>query len=172
MSPCLPAGLKLGETSSDRAIEQLSLPIFAGSGEQSGIKVSDVAMSARDTTVPQLNKGGGEEALAESPFILSEGLPAIPYKLVKTMAELLHDNMDMNCGRAQEGSGSQMSKPTPCTEVPDLLSWVTCFGMYASVICKKYPAKVREMWAYKTMIVREARRCGGKGWQAYDAMFR
>ena len=28
------------------------------------------------------------------------------------------------------------------------------------------------MWAYQTMIVREARRCGGKEWQAYDIMFR
>ena len=62
-----------------------------------------MARSARDSTGPQLSKGGGEEALAEGPFILSEGLSA--YKLVKRIwkreyvdtAELLHDNMEMSC---------------------------------------------------------------------------
>ncbi len=44
--------------------------------------------------------------------------------------------------------------------------------MYASVVAQKYPYRVRELWAYQTMVVHEARRCGGKGWQVYDSMFR
>ena len=57
-------------------------------------------------------------------------------------------------------------------EVPDLLSWVQCFGMYAAVLCSSYPDKVQQLYAYQTMTVREARRCGGKGWLSYDQMFR
>ena len=57
-------------------------------------------------------------------------------------------------------------------EVPDLLSWVQCFGMYATVLCSSQPDKTQQIYAYQTMIVREARRCGEKGWLAYDQMFR
>ena len=56
--------------------------------------------------------------------------------------------------------------------MPDLLSWITCFGIYASVICDKSLGKAKQLLAYQTLIVREARRCGGKGWQTYDSMFR
>ncbi len=81
------------------------------------------------------------------------------------MAELLRDNMEV-C-RREEGT------PKPSRRaVPDLLSWVTCFGAYASVVTEKQPERVKELWANQTLIVREARRCGGKGWQAYDSMFR
>ena len=44
--------------------------------------------------------------------------------------------------------------------------------MYASVVAQKCPNRVRELWAYQTMVVHEARRCGGKVWQIYDSMFR
>ena len=44
--------------------------------------------------------------------------------------------------------------------------------MYASVLCDKYPDKVQQMFAYQIIMVREAHRCGGKGWLAYDMMFR
>lgn len=57
-------------------------------------------------------------------------------------------------------------------EVPDLLSWIQCFGVYASVVCAKTPERLTQLLAYQTMLVREARRCGGGGWQAYDCMFR
>ena len=60
----------------------------------------------------------------------------------------------------------------PRREVPDLLSWVTCFGMYASVLSDKFPHLTKGLWSYQTFIVREARKCGGKGWQEYDLMFR
>ncbi len=53
-----------------------------------------------------------------------------------------------------------------------MLSWIACFGMYASVVAQKHPPRVREVWAYQTMVVREARRCGGKGWQVHMSMFR
>ena len=36
----------------------------------------------------------------------------------------------------------------------------------------KKPEKMRQLLAYQTQIVWEARRCGGKGWLAYDSYFR
>ena len=80
-------------------------------------------------------------------------------------------NMELQ-RRQSSDSGCQNQNKTNRREVPDLLSWITCFGTYASVVCDKQPQRIRELWAYQTMLVREARRCGGKGWQAYDSMFR
>ena len=117
------------------------------------------------------------------PFTLSEGLPPVPAKLVQKiqrgdfvdMAELLRDNMELE--RRQPATEGQRNAIWPAgkanrREVPDILSWITCFGMYASVVCDKTPGRVRELLTYQTVLVREARRCGGKGWLAYDTMFR
>ncbi len=89
------------------------------------------------------------------------------------MTELLRDNIMMGRRQSLEstaylGGGAQPS----LREVPDLLSWIACFGMYASVVAPKLPQRVGELWAYQAMVVREARHCGGKGWQVYDSMFR
>ncbi len=84
-------------------------------------------------------------------FVLSEGLPAIPAKLIRKiqksgfvdMAELLRDNMEV-C-RREEGT------PKPSRRaIPDLLSWVTCFGAYASVVTEKQPERVKSQ-AYDSM---------------------
>ena len=56
--------------------------------------------------------------------------------------------------------------------MPDLLSWVQCFGTYMAIIASKHPSRVRQFLAYQTLIVQEARQCGGNGWQTYDSMFR
>lgn len=78
------------------------------------------------------------------------------------MAELLRDNMELG-RRGEEG-------PKPSRRaVPDLLSWMS---MCAGIVAENQPERVKELWAYQTLVVREARRCGGRGWQAYDAMFR
>ena len=61
---------------------------------------------------------------------------------------------------------------TPFAVHPDLLSWVQCFGLYAVVMVSKYPERVVHLLAYQTLIIREARRCGGRGWLSYDTIFR
>ena len=89
------------------------------------------------------------------------------------MAELVRDNMELERRRdARDTTTSAFglrSQPN-WWEVPDLLSWVQCFGMYAAVLGNSYPDKVQQLYAYQTMIVREAHRCGGKGWLSYDQM--
>ena len=114
------------------------------------------------------------------PFTLGEGLPPVPSKLVAKihkgdfvdMAELLRDNIEAERRRSQASNPDTPSSVPGRREVPDLFSWVQCFGVYAAVVSSKSPEKVQQLLAYQTMIVREARRCGGRGWLAYDTMFR
>ena len=90
------------------------------------------------------------------------------------MAELLRDNIEADRQRAKEGgagpSGGQPSQSQ--REVSDILSWIQCFGVYACIVANSHPEKLQQLLAYQTMLVREARRCGRTGWQAYDTMFR
>ena len=53
--------------------------------------------------------------------------------------------------------------------VPDLLSWVQCFSVYTAVVASAFPERVHELLPYQTLIICEIRRCGRKGWLAYDS---
>jgi hypothetical protein len=114
---------------------------------------------------------------------MGEALPVVPQRLVKRivkgeyvdMAELLKDNLEVERRRAlSDGEGSQSALLTRGArrEVPDLLSWLQCYSMFAAVTCANNPAKTREMWAYQSLMIGEARRCGGRGWAMYDSAFR
>ena len=115
------------------------------------------------------------------PFIVGEGLPVVPPKLVAKiqsgvfvdMADLLKDNIEAERRSSVTGGmvASLLAGRPPRREVPDLLSWVVCFGTYESVLIDKFPQLANGLLAYQTFIVREARKCG-KGWQEYDLMFR
>ena len=107
------------------------------------------------------------------PFILSEGLPPVLHKLVSRiqreeyvdMAELLRDNLEAQRRSQWTTSSSTGSNPSRSRrEISDLLSWVQCFGTYIAIVTSKQPER---LMAYQTLMVREARRCGSKGWLAY-----
>lgn len=161
------------------SVAKLDLPVFAPDGGVSQ-KVNQGSGSEADPPTPAdtnpAEAVGSEGEKQIGSFILGECLPPVPQKLVAKiqkgdyveMAELLRDNMELQRRQADD---SQNQIKANRREVPDLLSWITCFGTYASVVCSKHPHWIRELLAYQTILVREARRCGGKGWQAYDAMF-
>jgi len=73
------------------------------------------------------------------PFILGEGLPLVPAKLVNKiqkgefvdMAELLKDNIEAKRHRVAHGQEG--------------LSWLQCFGKYACVFGDKFLEKNREL---------------------------
>ena len=162
-----------------KVVEGLHLPTFDKEQDIAAAKTSapdeDTSTTALGVSTSELPKEG-----ASLPFILGEGLPPVAAKLVVKiqrgdfvdMAELMRDNMEAERRAEQDGAiGSPFNKRSRRREVPDLLSWIQCFGTYISVVVTKSPAKVKQLLAYQTMIVREACRCGGKGWQAYDSMF-
>ena len=106
------------------------------------------------------------ESTSATPFVLSEDLLPVPAKLVAKiqkgdyvdMAELLRDNMEYEHRQIASDSLESKSGRASRREVPDLLSWITCFGIYASVLCDKSPEKTKQLLAYQILIVREARR--------------
>ena len=109
------------------------------------------------------------------PFVLGETLPVVPACLVKKiqrgeyvdMEELLKDNIEVErC--IQEVPASRMASRW---EIPDMLSWLHCYSLYAAIICSQYPQKARELWAYQATLIGEAKKCGGCGWYLYDAAF-
>ena len=118
-------------------------------------------------------RDGGAKGEVGKPFVLSKGLPLVPHKLAARiirgqyidMAELLRDNLEAQrraaCTPSQTQGPSHLQKHR--CEIPDLLSWVQCFGTYMAVVTSRYPDRVRQLLAYQTLIVQEARRCGGRG---------
>ena len=167
------AGGETTDGSKEDTVAHLKLPEFPKDDDKR------VPPPPLDPKPVSLTPANSESSLA-TPFVLSEGLPPVPAKLVAKiqkgdyvdMAELLRDNMEYERRQTTSDSSESKSGRASRREVPDLLSWITCFGIYASVICDKSPEKAKQLLAYQTLIVREARRCGGKGWQTYDSMFR
>jgi len=117
-----------------------------------------------------------QKAGSQPAFLLGDGLAPVPSKLVEKiqhrefidMANLLHDNLEVQ--RRSVDQETTQSTRNKKREIPDLLSWVSCFSAYTAVL--EHPKMSKQLWAYQTVIVREARRCGGNGWSAYDTYFR
>lgn len=161
------------------AVQQLDLPVTDTTAATS---VPSVVMVGEEPSGSSKTTGDSVVPKApEKPFILSEGLPPVPHKLAARiwrgefidMAELLRDNLEAQrrtSASQQPASASSTAKNR--REVPDLLSWVQCFGTYMAVVTSKAPHRMKQLLAYQTLIVREARRCGGRGWLAYDSYFR
>ena len=136
-----------------------------------------VGAPSRTTTVGGQVVGAqkvDDEVDAGTSFVLSDGLPPVPAKLVRKivrgefvdMAELLRDNLeaDRRDAGTLSSEGGGVRRTGSRREVPDLLSWVQCFGVYIGVVASRQPEKVKQLLAYQTLIIREARRLGGRGW--------
>ena len=114
-------------------------------------------------------------------FLLGEGLPPIPAKLVVKIqkgdfvdiAKLLQDNIETESRRSKKAGASTSNKQLMQSwlEVPDILSWVQCFGIYNSIIVQMCLEKIQQLLVYQTTLLRDARRCDGTGWQTYDTTF-
>ncbi len=91
------------------------------------------------------------------------------------MRDLLADNISLhNQVEALHGQFSLTSTPAALRpslrEVPSLQSWMYCFAAYMAV--RTSDPQLRGMLAYCRLIIREALRHGGNGWQEYDRTFR
>ena len=187
------AGRAFGVSPTVEELVELHLPVFGGGTPPAGGSDPPAGLEPRvgaDTpaasqvptgtaTTPTPPGGSAAEESVSTPFILGEGLPTVPAKLVRKiekgefldMAELLRDNMEADrCHDGRELPPGESRRTR--REVPDLLSWAQCFSTYAGVVTRQNPGRSREIFAYLTTVVRTARRCGGGGWREYDAMFR
>ena len=75
------------------------------------------------------------------------------------MVELFRDNIEVDRRRIKDGSasGSAGQLAQNRWEVPDIPSWIQCFGVYACIVAAVQPDKTQQLLAYQTMEVREAR---------------
>ena len=92
--------------------------------------------------------------------MLEDILLVRPAKLVKKilrgefvdMAELLKDNIEAERRRVAVAEGSS-GIPNLRREIPILLGWLSCYSLFAAIVCKRYPEKAKEMWAYQATII-------------------
>ncbi len=118
-----------------------------------------------------------------SGLILSAALEPIPQRLVQRIlaghfverCDLLSDNIVLHDQlEAIQGQVNITNvPPSLCPrqrEVPSLISWVYCFVAYIAVCSSD--TLCRDMLAYCRILIREALRHGGTGWQEYDRNFR
>ena len=183
-----PSKEALGTLPGTETIADLGLTVVAPQGDAVGednITVGSSAVMAGDKrsatggeTTQHLQEDKNTQQTAAQPFLLSDGLAPVPPKLVAKiqkldfvdMAELLRDNLEV---QRREASQEQQQSTPPAhrhqREIPDLLSWVSCFGVYAAILVGKHPNMTKCLLVYQTM---EARRCGGSGWWQYDSCFR
>ena len=121
---------------------------------------------------------------ATQPLILASSYPPVPAKLVEKikagkyvdMKEMMADNIallhSLEAFHPAVQAGLQISsahKPH-MREVSDILTWTYCFLAYVAVHTPDQ--KTRDMLTYARLLIREARKHGGDGWKAYDAVFR
>ena len=180
MAGLSPTGDALGVMPDASVVQYLGLAV-AEEGPTPGEEPVGELPGSQPSTSSGATEAAGPQ-LSGKPFILSEGLPPVPYKLVARilkgefidMAELLRDNLEAQrraSAVAQVGAAAA-SIAKSRREVPDLMSWVQCFGTYIAVVTSQFPHRIKELLAYQTLIVREAWRCGGRAWLAYDSHFR
>ena len=54
----------------------------------------------------------------------------------------------------------------------ETLTWVECFNSYTAVLTTFFPSRSRDLLAYMALVIRTAKRFGGKAWLEYDRAFR
>ena len=174
------AGNPLGGMPDPAAVAALGLPVVgdrpnpvtAGTSANAGGE-GEKSASGKTGCSPAtagLAKGSKNPPVdgAAQTFVLSDGLAPVPAKLVSKilkgefvdMSELLRDNLEAERkGALLDPSEASSPSSTKCSrrEVPDLLSWVQCFGTYMAVIASQQPSRVMPLLAYQTLIIREAR---------------
>ncbi len=130
------------------------------------------ALSTLHSTPPVLTSQRG--------LILSPSADPIPHRLVQRiqsgefveMRDLLADNVSLHTQLENlHGQTTVASTPIPfrprLREVPSLISWTYCF-----LAVRSGDPQTRDLLAYCRLLIREALRHGGNGWQEYDRSFR
>ena len=154
-----------------------ALPLFSTSGAPAAPLFTP---SDPITTTPLVGDlSMGTKPKKPSPLLLSSALPPVPSKSLEKIQngtyldfkELLPDNISL-LQNAQDlgGSSAASMANSKLREVPDPLSWVTCFLTFMAA--KVDHQECRDLAAYAQIVIHLARKHGGKGWLAYDKLFR
>ena len=135
---------------------------------------------------PNPSTGPVPNLCPESAFSLGPGRAPVPPKLVSKilshkfveMDELLPERLDdrvldTTSFKIEGSTIVPVAKPSRVKNSPlDILDWVECFNSYTSIIATFHPHRARDLLAYMALIIRTAKRFGGKAWFHYDRAFR
>ena len=170
-----------------------SAPVFStgGAGTGIGLFTCYTGPTSHGTQQSYLNRGAPlfsvilATPLANlgpsrtAPLVLSSALPPILGKVVEAIQaghfvdfkDLLPDYMALKQRVVDAGIlGSSVNQSLRLREVTDVETWLHCF--LAFVAAKVESPETRELMAYGQIILMLARKHGGKGWKAYDTLFR
>ena len=56
--------------------------------------------------------------------------------------------------------------------VPDLATWMQCFGLFTAAVARKRPESIPDLMAYMTIIARASQKYRWPSWVIYDQNFR
>ena len=88
------------------------------------------------------------------------------------MDELLPERLDTTSFQIEGSTIVPVARPSRVKNSPlDILDWVECFNSYTSIIATFHPHRARNLLAYMALIIRTAKRFGGKAWFHYDRAF-
>lgn len=115
---------------------------------------------------------------------LGPGLSALPRRLVAKIEA--DEYIDFNELPPARGKGRSVSQPVDGQVVvvqaadlvqsrrlmPDLATWVQCFGLYAAVVVRQKPDRLAELLAYQASIAKASQKYRWPAWLIYDQNFR
>lgn len=151
--------------------------LLAAAGEQDSARLVASLMS-------QLSQKSGAQKVSSAMIATGEGLPALPKKYVeKILAGEFIDFADLPPAKGKV-------KSIPATAdgqivvvqaadlmerrklIPDLATWIQCFGIYAAVITTKEPERMKNLLAYMCLIAKCSLKYKWPSWAVYDLNFR
>ena len=127
------------------------------------------------------SEGYSGSAPSEQALVLSPAFAPFPAKLVQRiragefveMRDLLPDNITLLQRLAPLRESLEFTTLTTRSrlrEVNSIQTWVYCFLAYVAI--RTTDPMTRNMLTYARLVLREAARMGGRGWQAFDVIFR
>ncbi len=134
---------------------------------------------AEGTPVPAPTVAGQNNMVAVGP-----GLPSIPKKLLDKIRS--GDYVDFGELPPAKGKGRQVQQAgeghivilqaadlTPTRKaIPDLVTWLQCFGLYVAALAPGQPHRVPELMAYQAIIAKASQTYRWPSWVVYDQSFR
>ena len=133
------------------------------------------------TICPMQQPSTSHEALVASLY-LGDGVVPVPDKLLKRIWALEFIEMSQLLPEAWVQDAFAESSSHCCHDarsnkpirkgVTSIFSWIQCYSTLVSVLAHKFPAKVPQLMAYQSVIVRCYTDYEGDSWLAYDRAFR
>ena len=154
-----------------------------GRGHDSGLAEAAELLAKVGEADPVTSRPGPSEAVSLM-VQLGAGLPALAKRLVdKIEADEYIDFGDLPpakgkgrpLGQAFEGQVVVVQAADLVQTrklIPDVATWVQCFGLFAAAVARKKPQRLPDMMAYMTIVTKASQKYKWPAWVIYDQNFR